>query len=66
MGMAPFGSLLGGFLASRFGAPPTLLIAGSLIVIGAQLFSRKLPVIRRHMRPVYVKLGIIEPPISES
>jgi predicted MFS family arabinose efflux permease len=60
MGMVPFGSLLAGFLSSRIGAPMTLVISGVACLIGAFIFSRKLPDIRKHVRPIYQKLGILE------
>jgi MFS family permease len=59
MGMAPLGSLLAGSLASKIGAPYTLLIGGSFCVLGSLLFARKLPVLRKAVRPIYVKMGII-------
>ncbi len=59
MGMAPFGSLLAGTLASRIGAPNTLIIGGIICIIGSLLFLRKLPSIRRKVRPIYVQMGII-------
>jgi len=59
MGTAPFGSLLAGYLASHIGAPNTLLIGGVSCILGAILFSRKLPEIKRTIRPVYIRLGII-------
>jgi MFS family permease len=59
IGAAPFGSLLAGFLASRIGAPNTLLAGGILCVLGAALFAVKLPLLKKHIRPIYVRLGII-------
>jgi len=59
MGMTPFGSLLAGVLASRIGAPHTLLIGGAACLIGAAIFAKKLPALRKIARPVYVKMGII-------
>jgi MFS family permease len=59
IGTAPFGSLIAGALASVIGAPDTLLIGGSLCLFGAALFARKLPEIRKHIRPIYVRLGIV-------
>jgi MFS family permease len=59
IGAAPFGSLIAGFLASTIGAPNTLIIGGSLCVLGAVIFARKLPELKKHIRPIYVKLGII-------
>lgn len=59
MGTAPFGSLLSGALAKAIGTPKTILIFGICTVAGALIFLRKLPELRRIVRPVYVKLGII-------
>lgn len=59
MGMAPFGSLLSGFLASWIGAPDTLLLGGVACLIGSAVFAGKLPVLRKLARPIYVQKGII-------
>ena len=59
MGMVPFGSLLAGGLASTIGAPETVLVGGILCIIGSVLFARRLPNIRKLIRPIYVKKGII-------
>ena len=59
MGTAPFGSLIGGFLAKTIGTPETILIGGASCVIGALFFLKKLPELRNIVRPVYVKMGII-------
>jgi MFS family permease len=60
IGSAPFGSLLAGAFASKFGAPHTLLAGGILCVLGAVIFAGKLPALRKTIRPIYVKLGIIQ------
>jgi MFS family permease len=59
MGVAPFGSLFAGSLASRIGAPSTLVITGICCILGALLFHRKLPEIRKIVRPIYQKMGIM-------
>ncbi len=59
MGMVPFGSLLAGSLASKIGAPNTLLLGGTCCVIGALMFVRKLPSLREKVRPIYIEKGII-------
>lgn len=41
MGMVPFGCLLAGGLASRFGAPNALIVCGASSVIGSFLFKLK-------------------------
>lgn len=58
-GTAPFGSLIAGALASRIGAPRTLMIGGSICVLGGFWFYTQLPRIRSVVRPIYRKLGII-------
>jgi MFS family permease len=59
MGMAPFGSLLAGSLASKIGAPNTLFLGGLCCIIGALIFARKLPSLREKIHPIYAKKGII-------
>jgi MFS family permease len=58
-GMTPFGSLLTGALASRIGAPVTIFISGLLCIAAAALFTTQLPAIRKEIRPIYRKIGII-------
>jgi MFS family permease len=59
MGTMPFGSLLAGALAARIGAPHTLMISGICCIVGALWFARTLPSLRRDVRPIYVKRGIL-------
>lgn len=63
-GMVPFGSLLAGWLGDRIGAPQTVLSGGVATILGAALFARKIPELRRLLRPLYVQLGIL-PEIAE-
>jgi MFS family permease len=58
-GVAPFGSLLAGTLATRIGAPATLAGGGALCIVGALWFARRLPDIRRLIRPIYTEMGIL-------
>jgi MFS family permease len=58
-GVVPFGSLLAGTLADRMGAGTTLLVQGSFCIVAAFAFWRSLPGLRRHIRPVYERLGIL-------
>ena len=58
-GMAPFGSLLAGWMAARLGAPITVMICGSICITGAALFTARLPQLRRSVHPIYVKLGVL-------
>jgi predicted MFS family arabinose efflux permease len=59
IGMAPFGSLLAGFLSARIGPTPVVLIYAAFMLISALLFLKKLPELRQLVRPIYVKKGII-------
>ena len=63
VGMAPFGSLLAGALANLASAPTTLVITGAFCVAAAGWFASQLPMIRRHIRPVYRELGILPPEV---
>ncbi len=61
VGMAPFGSLLAGAMAHAIGAPRTVIVSGIACILGGLLFWTRLPAIRRDMRPIYERLGIIPP-----
>ena len=54
MGMAPFGALLAGGLAGRWGAPRTVAIGGAICTIGAVIFRRYLPRLRSEARQLIV------------
>jgi MFS family permease len=58
-GMVPFGSLLAGWLANHVGAPVTISCGGLLTALGGLAFWRALPALRRSIRPIYVRLGIL-------
>jgi MFS family permease len=58
-GVVPFGSLLAGSVASKIGAPNTLLFGGACCILGALLFARRLPTIRELIRPIYIRMGIL-------
>ena len=58
-GVAPFGSLIAGFTASRIGAPHTLMIGGVICICGAAAFALQLPSLRKLIRPIYAQIGII-------
>src|SRR2546430_14096878 len=47
MGMAPFGALLAGGLAGRWGAPKTVAAGGAICAVGAVVFRWRLPRLRR-------------------
>jgi MFS family permease len=60
MGMAPFGSLGAGAMSGIIGPKATLLLGGVGCLAGAALFARHLPQIRAKVRPIYVRMGIIQ------
>jgi hypothetical protein len=60
VGMAPFGSLIGGSIASKIGAPLTLASCGVLSIVGAIFFYGRLPEIRKYVRPIYLRMGLIQ------
>jgi MFS family permease len=64
VGMAPFGSLLAGTLAHRFGAPHAVMITGTCCLIGAAWFATQLKSVRKIMRPIYIEMGIIPNPLE--
>ena len=59
MGTAPFGSLFAGAVAHRIGAPATLALGGAGCLLAAAWFARLLPELRRSVRPIYVRMGIL-------
>ena len=59
MGMSPFGNLMAGTLANSIGASNTVLISGGICILGTIIFLIKLPSIRKIIRPIYIKKGII-------
>jgi len=59
VGMAPFGSLLAGFMAHHIGAPHTVMVTGGFCVLGAIWFTTQLASVRDVMRPIYQEMGII-------
>ncbi|MGC1462888.1 MAG: MFS transporter [Terracidiphilus sp.] len=63
MGMAPFGSLLAGSMASAFGAPTAVVLTGTVVLLGAAWFFTRLPAIRKIIRPIYQEMGIL--PVEE-
>jgi MFS family permease len=73
VGMAPFGSLLAGTMASAIptasirllggmvltGAQWTVIVNGAVVVLGAVWFFSRLPALRHVVRPIYQEMGII-------
>jgi MFS family permease len=69
VGMAPFGSLMAGAIAHHIGAPHTVMITGSVCVLGSVWFWTQVRSVRDVMRPIYREMGIlpnvIEPVIED-
>jgi MFS family permease len=63
-GTVPFGSLIAGVLATRLGAENTILVGGVVCFLASLAFLRQLPEIRRNVRPIYVRMGIL-PELTE-
>ena len=59
LGTAPFGSLLAGSMADRFGPPRTLAFGGVCCLLGAARFARGLEEVREAVRPIYRRMGIL-------
>ena len=60
IGVAPFGSLGAGAMAGIIGPRDTLLLGGLGCLTGAAIFARNLPKIREKVRPIYLRMGIIQ------
>ncbi|OGS01978.1 MAG: MFS transporter [Elusimicrobia bacterium RIFCSPLOWO2_12_FULL_59_9] len=59
LGAAPFGSLVAGGMAEAIGVTNTFAFGGSCCILGALWFARELPALRKAVRPIYVKMGIL-------
>jgi MFS family permease len=57
MGISPFGSLLMGGIASRLGAPPSILIGGLCCMLVALLYIRRLPVLQKDVKETLAKIA---------
>jgi MFS family permease len=64
MGMAPFGSLIGGAVAHRFGVQITMLCGGVLCVGAGLLFGSRIPALKPMVLPIYQRKGIV-PQVAE-
>jgi MFS family permease len=61
VGMSPLGNFGGGWVASHIGAPVSVRIASGVCLIVAFFYTRRLPALRDHIRPIYRELGILPP-----
>jgi MFS family permease len=64
IGMAPFGALFAGLVASRLGAPITVVTGGAVCVLGAGMFASRLPRLRGEARQLILAQRMVaaEPP----
>ena len=65
-GTVPIGSLLGGVMADRYGAMPTVMATGVVCLAGSAWFAYRLPAIRAVVRPIYRERGIITVPAVDT
>lgn len=59
MGAAPLGSLVSGWTANAIGESRTIIFGGLTSVVAAIFFMTQIPVMRRLIRPIYIKRGIL-------
>lgn len=59
IGSAPIGHFAAGWLAEGIGAPSTFLVGGCISLAAGVVFLSQLKTFRAHLRPVYIKRGII-------
>lgn len=59
IGMAPFGSLLAGTLATEIGPQPAVIASGIICVLSGILFSLRIPALRKLILPIYAQRGVL-------
>lgn len=59
MGMAPFGAMTAGWTAAHASPRTALLVSASAAFVASAFFATQLPTLRRLIRPVYLRKGII-------
>ena len=59
LGVAPLGSLLAGSLASHLGAAHVVQLAATMCIVGSLVFAWRLPTLRKFVRPIYRRIGIL-------
>jgi MFS family permease len=65
MGMAPFGSLLAGTVATEIGIRGTLAMAGIVCISAGLAFALHLRAIRPLIRPIYIAKGILPAVVAD-
>jgi len=64
LGMSPLGALGAGWAAQTLGPPAALAVGGALAACASLAYLARLPALRRELRPVYQRLGIV-PPVAQ-
>ena len=59
LGIAPFGNLMGGMLASRIGERNTALFCGVACFVAGIVFILRLPGLRSTVRAIYLEKGVV-------
>ncbi|HXF76195.1 MAG TPA: MFS transporter [Methylomirabilota bacterium] len=59
VGLSPLGSLLGGWLTDRFGAPLVVAGGGAGCALAALVFARQLPRLRAAAEPILLARGVL-------
>lgn len=59
IGSGPIGHVCAGLLAEAIGAPATFLACGAVAMVAGIAFLGQMRTFREHLRPVYIKRGII-------
>ena len=59
LGLSPLGALWSGWMAEQLGAPHALALNGLMTLVAASLYMLQMPAIRRAIKPVYQRLGIM-------
>jgi hypothetical protein len=65
-GTVPIGSLIGGGIAERLGAPLTIASSGLVCLAAGAWFAWRLPALRALVRPVYREMGILTVPAVDA
>jgi len=58
LGVAPLGNLATGAIAGAFGAPIAFALNGVLAMLATAWYARRLPAVRKVLRPIYEQLGV--------
>lgn len=59
LGTAPIGSLIAGVAATHIGASATIIVGGVACLLGGLWLAIRLPILREHVRPIYIERGIL-------